>query len=334
MTSNTSSMLPTTVTLATEDFTIASDTPGIDLHIRNKRSASMKTFCAERTLLMVHGATYSSESLFDVELGGVSFMDYLAGYGYDVYAVDVRGYGGSSRPPEMDQPAEQNAPVVRTEVGVRDVASAVAFILERLNISKLNLLGMSWGGTLAGTYTSQNNDSVNKLVLIAPQWLSTKPVPIDRGGMLGAYRVVSLLDTKERWLSGVPEDKKSELIPRGWFEKWANATLATDPGNKMYPNTIRVPNGAILDIREFWTAGRKVYDPKDILVPVLLVHAEWDRDVPIDLAQSYFVSLTGAPYRRWVEIGEGTHVVVLEENRMQVFQAIQNFLDEQYSPAV
>ncbi len=142
MTSNTSNMLPTNVTLAVEDFTTASDTLGLELHIRNKRPASMKTFSAEQTLLMVHGATYSSGSLFDVKLGGVSFM--------------------------------------------------------------------------------------------------------------------------------VPEEKKSDLIPCGWFEKWANATIATDPGSKMHPKTIRVPNGAILDIREFWTAGRKVYDPKDISVAVLV----------------------------------------------------------------
>ncbi|AEI42834.1 putative alpha/beta hydrolase fold protein [Paenibacillus mucilaginosus 3016] len=69
-------------------------------------------------------------------------------------------------------------------------------------------------------------------------------------------------------------------------------------------------------------------------MPVLLVHAEWDIDVPLELAQSFFTSLTGAVYRRWVEIGEGTHMVLLEKNRLQAFQAIQVFLDEEYSPAL
>ncbi|WP_036023795.1 alpha/beta hydrolase [Bradyrhizobium yuanmingense] len=66
-------------------------------------------------------------------------------------------------------------------------------------------------------------------------------------------------------------------------------------------------------------------------MPVLLVHAEWDQDVPIDSAQNFFLSLKHAPYRRWVEIGEGTHMVLLEKNRLQAFDAINQFLGEDYS---
>jgi hypothetical protein len=39
--------------------------------------------------------------------------------------VDVRGYGKSSRPPEMDQPAASNGPIVRTATAVKDVGTAV-----------------------------------------------------------------------------------------------------------------------------------------------------------------------------------------------------------------
>ena len=34
---------------------------------------------------------------------------------------------------------------------------------------------------------------------------------------------------KERWLTGVPADKRAALIPPGWFEHWAGVTWATDP---------------------------------------------------------------------------------------------------------
>ncbi|OSI30883.1 hypothetical protein BST65_06320 [Bradyrhizobium canariense] len=37
-----------------------------------------------------------------------------------------------------------------------------------------------------------------------------------------------------------------------------------------------------------------------------------------------------ARYRRRVEIGEGTHMVLLEKNRLQAFDAINQFLSEQY----
>ena len=33
------------------------------------------------------------------------------------------------------------------------------------------------------------------------------------------------------------------------------------------------------------------------------------------MAHAYFAKLTGAPYKRFVELGEGTHTVMLEKNR-------------------
>jgi hypothetical protein len=47
--------------------------------------------------------------------------------------------------------------------------------------------------------------------------------------------------------------------------------------------------------------------------------------------QDFFLSLKRAPYRRWVEIGEGTHMVLLEKNRLQAFDAISQFLAEHYA---
>src|SRR3954470_23568432 len=64
---------------------------GISGYLRNKRPASMTSFSAEKTVLFVHGATYPSETAFDLQLDGTSWMDYIARAGYDVYLVDVRG---------------------------------------------------------------------------------------------------------------------------------------------------------------------------------------------------------------------------------------------------
>lgn len=320
--------------IVAEDLMIPSDTDGIALHLRRKRLASTRDAAAGRIVLMMHGATYPSASLFDVPLGGVSFMDHLATHGYDVYALDARGYGGSTRPPEMEEAPERNPPLVRTEAAVRDLGHAVDYLLERYGVDRLTLVAMSWGGSVAGAYTASHNGKVARLALIAPQWLTEGPAPLDPGGVLGAYRRVAVLDAKARWLSAAPEVERDALIPAGWFETWAEASLATDPeGSAGTPRIMRAPSGAVLDTREYWAAGRAFYEPADIVVPVLLVHAEWDIDVPLDLARGYFARLTGAPYRRWVEIGEGTHLVVLEKNRMQVFDAVTQFLGETYAPA-
>ncbi len=320
--------------IVAEDLIIPSDTPGIELFVRNKRPEGITAFSPERTVLFVHGSSYPAETAFDLPLAGVSWMDHIAAAGFDAYLVDVRGYGASTRPPEMDRPAADNPPTVRTDVAVRDVAAAVDFILRRRGLDKLNLVGWSWGTTLMGAYTAANNGRVRKLVLLAPQWLRTAPSASDTGGALGAYRVISMPDARDRWMRGVPADKQAALMPPGWLDQWLASTFATDPwGAAQDPPKLRAPNGTVQDSREFWAAGKPVYDPGEITVPVLLVHADWDQDLPLDMARTYFGLLTGAPYRRWVEIGEGTHCVLLEKNRMQVFAAVQGFLEEEFAPA-
>jgi hypothetical protein len=91
--------------LVTEQFMIDSADPGIKLYVRNKRSEDLKQFTSEKTLLFVHGASQPAEATFDLPLEGLSWMDYIARHDWDVYLIDVRGYGQSTRPPEMDQPA-------------------------------------------------------------------------------------------------------------------------------------------------------------------------------------------------------------------------------------
>jgi pimeloyl-ACP methyl ester carboxylesterase len=316
-----------------EEFMVPAVDPGISLYVRNKHPQGVKKLTGEKILLFVHGATYPAETAFDLKLNGLSWMDYIAQHGYDVYLVDIRGYSKSTRPPEMDKPAADSEPIVRTETAVKDVGAAVDFILKRRGVSKINLMGWSWGTSIMGWYTAQNNDKVNRLVLYAPQWMREAVSLTDSGGKLGAYRSVSRDAAKGRWLTGVAEDKKADLIPPGWFEAWADATFATDPvGAKQNPPVLRAPNGVVQDGREVWSTGKALYDPAGIRVPTFLAHAEWDADLPSYMLYAYFAKLTNAPYKRYVQIGEGTHTVIMEKNRMQLFQAVQQFLDERIKP--
>jgi pimeloyl-ACP methyl ester carboxylesterase len=315
--------------LATESYRIPSDTPGIELYLRNKRPAEVKSFPAERILLYVHGATYPAETAFDLPLAGMSWMGYIACHGWDVYLVDLRGYGQSTRPAEMARPAEEGKPIVTTDVAVRDVGAAVEHILKRRGVARLNLLGWSWGTAIMGTYAAGNTDKVARIVLYAPLWLRKTPSLVGGEGPLGTYRTVTQEQAKKRWLTGVPDAAKHDLIPEGWFEAWAQATWATDPDSgKWNPPLLRAPNGVVQDGREYWSAGRPYYDPRAIAAATLLVHGEWDQDTPGYMAQSVFALLEKAAWKRLVVIGAGTHTVIMETNRMQLFREVQLFLDE------
>jgi pimeloyl-ACP methyl ester carboxylesterase len=316
--------------LVMEEFTVpAKDDPGIKLYVRNKRPEAMTQFSAEKTVVFVHGATYPAETAFDLQLGGQSWMDFIASRGFDVYLLDLRGYGKSTRPKEMSEPAEKNDPIVTTEVARGDVGAVVDHVLQRRSISKANLIGWSWGTSIMASYTAENPGKVERLVLYAPQWIRTTPSLVQVQGKLGAYRTVRREAAKDRWLSGVPEDKKADLIPAGWFEAWADATFASDPeGAAQNPPVLRAPNGVVKDGLDYWSAGKAVYDPAKITAPTILLVGEWDRDTPPYMAQALFPLLTHAPAKKLVMFGEGTHTIIMEKNRMQLFNEVQLFLEE------
>ena len=96
--------------VVSEDMIVPAVDAGIEIFVRNKRPADMTAFRPERTVIYVHGATYPASTAFDLQLDGMSWMDYIASRGYDVYLLDLRGYGMSTRPPEMDMSAKENPP--------------------------------------------------------------------------------------------------------------------------------------------------------------------------------------------------------------------------------
>ncbi len=317
--------------LVREDLMVPARDPGIQIQVRNKRPASLTQFTPERTVVFVHGATYPSHTSFDLQLDGMSWMDYIASRGFDVWLLNVRGYGGSTRPPEMALPADVNGPIVRGDVAVRDIGTVVDHILAKRGIAKLNLLGWSWGTTLMATYATQNASKVNRVVLYAPQFVRETPSLVQAGAKLGAYRIVARDQALNRWLTGVPEAKKATLIPKGWFDVWADATWATDPDfGTRKPALLRAPNGILQDSTESWGAkpARPYWDPDKLVAPTLLVVSEWDRDTPPYMAQNLFPKLVNAPWKKLVVLAEGTHTIMMEKNRMDLFNTVQQFFEE------
>ena len=73
----------------------------VELFVREK---VLKTGSSKRpVVLMIHGAASSTVPVFDLQFENYSWMEYLANAGYDVFAMDLTGYGLSPRP-MMDNP--------------------------------------------------------------------------------------------------------------------------------------------------------------------------------------------------------------------------------------
>ncbi len=58
----------------------------------------------DRVALFIHGSGTPAEVAFDVPYQDYSWMAYLAHAGFDVFAMDMTGYGRSTRPTAMNDP--------------------------------------------------------------------------------------------------------------------------------------------------------------------------------------------------------------------------------------
>jgi pimeloyl-ACP methyl ester carboxylesterase len=125
----------------------------------------------------------------------------------------------------------------------------------------------------------------------------------------------------------VPDNKREALMPSGWLEAWADATSASDPvGALKDPQVIRAPNGVLQDISEFHGAGKPYYDPAKIGIPTLLVSRMGSRHTSL-CGTNAFPLLINSPGKRLVELAKGTHHIMLEKNRKELFETVPYFLD-------
>ncbi|HYP06279.1 MAG TPA: alpha/beta fold hydrolase, partial [Bryobacteraceae bacterium] len=59
---------------------------------------------SDRVVLFVHGAGTPAEVAFDAPYQDYSWMAFLAREGFDVFSMDMTGYGRSTRPLPMNDP--------------------------------------------------------------------------------------------------------------------------------------------------------------------------------------------------------------------------------------
>lgn len=166
----------------------------IRLFLRERvRKAAAPPQTGAKPVLFVHGGTYPGVPDFDLPYQDYSWMAYLARHGFDAYAVDLTGYGRSSRP-HMDEPCnvlpdDQPViglepsppsfphPVTSLESDWGDIDAAVDFIRRRTGAAAVDLIGWSGGGPRVGGYAARHPQKVARVVLLAPAYLPVTPEP-------------------------------------------------------------------------------------------------------------------------------------------------------------
>ena len=322
---------------------MSSSGPDIRIHLRRKRLECDPAAPDERKVVVfVHGATYCGVSAYDAPLPGGSWLDYAAARGCDAYAMSVRGYGLSSRPASAPRHPLLDRPFARTADAIADLDAAVDAIRTRTGAGRVDLVGWSWGTAICGGYAARHADKIGCLVLYAPLWvLRDVPCPdlmpawmpmiwLPQAGplfsaCLGSFRSVTLDDVRRRWFRGLDGPTAEALCPPDVMAHWWQHAL--EAGRDGTAAELRVPNGVMADLIEYWGSGIPTYDPGRITAPVLAVVGEWDRETPPKMAQELFGRLTASAHKRLEVLARGTHAMSLEVNRFHLYERVQQFLE-------
>jgi pimeloyl-ACP methyl ester carboxylesterase len=225
-------------------------------------------------------------------------------------------------------------PIVDTQEAVADVRRAVEFILARRGLARLDLVGYSWGSAIAGQLAGEIPEKIRRLVLAGALWVMDGRSQAGAGGQLGAYRTVDAEAVVRRWTAGLNEQQRAAIAPPERLQRWAEAVVASDPESAAHdPPRLRAPAGVIKDVQTFWLRGRPTYDPARIRCPTLVVVGEWDRETTPAQGRALFEHLTGSARRRYTVIGCGSHSLLLEEQRHELYHVVAGFLaDPQPEP--
>jgi pimeloyl-ACP methyl ester carboxylesterase len=294
-------------------------------------------------VLMLHGARVPGVASFDLDVPSGSLAAELAAAGHPVLILDARGYGGSTRPPEMERPPRAGAPLVRSSEVVRDVAAAVEWMRGRLAVPRVALFGWATGGHWLGYYASLYSDRVSHLVMHNSLYGGTAQHPsLGRGSDMedpqrpgrfnaafDSYRLAAAPSLLGAWDRGIPSADKSGWRDPAVAEAYVAAALASDPTSaSRNPPSLRAPSGALED--SFYLAtGRQLWDASLVRCATMVVRSErcfWSRpEDPVRLAEH----LVHAARVEVVTLEDATHFVHLERperGRARLIRSVLAFL--------
>jgi pimeloyl-ACP methyl ester carboxylesterase len=295
-------------------------------------------------VLMITGATQPAMVPFDLRFENYSWMAFLAQAGFDVFAMDLTGYGLSPRP-QMDDPcnasdAQQKLLLIPNPLAVvcphsyafrlttsqsdwDEIDTVVEYIRELRHVNKVSLVGWSLGGPRAGGYAARHADKVKRLLLYAPFYDRNEPTnppdAIPEPDVPLMVRTVAAFFSN--WDSQVQCTNQFDPAVR---EAVRATLLAFDPLGRTWgtpPDSLwRAP---VQNTRWGWNP---VYAAL-IEAPTLLIRGDLDTQVPVEQVRALYDDLIGVPdHKVFVHVACAAHQLVWENQHMILLRASAEWL--------
>ena len=326
-----------------QDFFVNSD-PDVHIFVREVVAASGHASGIGQPILLLHGARVPGLASFDLPVAGGSFAQDLAARGFAVYVMDVRGYGRSTRPLQMEEPPDAHTPLVRSNDAALDISAVVDAICARRSVTHVAIFGWATGGQWAGYYASAHPRKVSALILLNSLYRGNSAQPlIGRGtdsedpahsgqfnpASCGSYRFNDAASLLRPWDHSIPAEDKSEWRDPAVAKAYVDAALASDPTSQSRtPPSSRSPCGAMED--SFYLAiGRQLWDASLVTAPTLVLASSRDFWSRSEDRQNLAADLVHSERVQVVVLPNATHFVHLdraERGRKELLDTIAAFL--------
>jgi len=289
----------------------------------------------DRVVLFVHGAGTPAEVAFDVPYQDYSWMAFLARAGFDVFSVDMTGYGRSTRPAPMNDPCNlakdrqagfvaapcaPGYPHTLTSVASdwADIGAAVDYIRALRHVERVSLVAWSRGGPRAGGYASQHPDKVRRLVILAPGY--------DRSAAANAA---------DRTLAdGVPMNTQSR---QEFDANWDRQVGCTDQYDRAASNSVWTEMLASDAVGATWGPGvRRAPEmtgtwpaamAAKLTTPFLMISGAHDKQVAPDRVRELYAD-AGSSEKVFVDLACSSHNAMWERNHLLLFRASAEWLTQ------
>jgi pimeloyl-ACP methyl ester carboxylesterase len=291
-------------------------------------------------VLFVHGAATPAEVAFDVPYQDYSWMAYLARAGFDVFSMDLTGYGRSTRPPAMNDPCnaakdkqslfvperipapcDPSHPMAITTMSSDwdDIDAVVDYLRALRRVDRVSLVGWSQGGPRAGGYAARHPAKVARVVLLAPLYVRDSPseAPNPLPSNSAPMAVDSLADFKANWdrQVGCPEQYEKQTSAAIWSEMMAADSVGATWGGGVR-RAPQVPT---------WGWNRAVVATME--TPFLMVSGAHDKQISPQMVRELYMDL-GSRQKVFVDLACSSHNALWERNHRLLFKASLDWLQD------
>jgi alpha-beta hydrolase superfamily lysophospholipase len=259
-----------------------------------------------------------------ISMGSISFGEYLATRGIDVFLVDLRGYGKSSPIAEqLHLTADEVTNPIKLKDFYSDIFASTRYVKSILgNDITLSALGFSIMASILVTFSHICPGELQRVIGLNPTWLpDPSDTPSDyffEADTTTPYIDVSLDLLKRRFEIAQPHgvDYREPL----WFSE-ATSALTT------YHQTFNKDTQSwkiykMLYWHEFF---RSIKDMPDITAHILLVSSQYDAENPLPIVQRLFNTLSTTNKILKI-LPDATHLCIWEKARHTLYKWTADFI--------